>query len=356
MQQCQLGLHPVIHPCSPSQVRIGRFVAHTQSSPPLLSLLPICFLSLLVQLMVTIHPNTIRMEIFTMRTCIHVTPTTGREALNPQYPIVDAGFPFHINLAVAAKIGPQNRFSPAFDEKFKTVPERPVTYPVTLKTNFTVPLASQLSDLAGLPQHLKRAAINLWCEYYLPEIMIAEDPLWSLLSEFRHRWNSGDLWMLHIFTKSDEILMHRDLLKDMRQMVQVEMCIAHPDNSHLEQFELYAPSVATRLKTVRELSDNGIFVRVRANGYHGRLSICNELARASRDASAKAFLFGTSGFRFTHRSGERVKTPPVTVKMPGHPGWAYGRPLNSKRNVRVAMPVIDMGYAVCNGVDWGYIR
>ena len=110
----------------------------------------------------------------------------------------------------------------------------------------------------------------------------------EILQVFQNHWNAGNKWMLHILTKSHLIEKHLDKLKEMKEMVQVEMSFSTPYENQLRNLELYTPTIKKRLETIEKLSKEGIFVRVMAMPFYGGVSELDDLKTITFNAGARA--------------------------------------------------------------------
>ncbi len=262
-------------------------------------------------------------------------------------------------------------------------------------------LRDELPKYMNLPQHLKRVQINETSDYYLPQVLkeIKEkkkpDVMLEILNVFKQEWDKGNKWMLHILTKSPLVLRHLDKLKEMKEMVQVEISFATEDEAISRELEFFTPTIKKRMDLVKALSKEGIFVRIMAMPFYGDEKSLDALKDEAFKRGAKAFKNkGLNYFKWedlknvtdyedfikSHipdnlgrkdikvetrivKSGETVKIKgdiqKKTVLMPKEDfadsqKWAAA----TKIGVRFEgcpMEVIDCGYRDCNSVDWGYI-
>ena len=256
-------------------------------------------------------------------------------------------------------------------------------------------LDHELSDYQkdGFPQHLKRVQINEAFEYYIPEIMnttkdcYGKDLLHQIFEVFKKHWDAGNKWILHILTKSPHILRHKDILSQMKHMVQVEMTIICLDDEKRKLVAPNAPSVPSRLKAIKELSDTGIFVRVMGMPFFGdkdratNIKEIKGLWGAVHREGAQAFshknlnyttwpevidrksLAGEYNKRNSIYEPLLVKSGNVwrdgegagrlvLVKLP-EAKWTDGEWKNKLLATHV--PLVDFGYAEINDVNWEYI-
>jgi hypothetical protein len=236
----------------------------------------------------------------------------------------------------------------------------------------------ELLRYQGLPQHLKRVQVNSNCESYLPHVMIktkqdlGKDIMWQILEVFQRHWDSGNPWMVHLFTKSHFVVKHLDLLAAMRHQVQVELTIPTLHEGMRRKFEGHSPSVKRRLQAVEKLSRAGVFVRVMAMPLFRRQE-AERIRKIGFEYGAKGFK--DKGFHYWGE-GNVLDEDPVRTKGPeyfvdwdlfiksGEQVLEQGHP----RIKRVVMPtpkwrefeeremaVGDSGYSELNDVDWGYI-
>jgi DNA repair photolyase len=252
---------------------------------------------------------------------------------------------------------------------------------------------------------MKRVQINETSDYYLPQVLRhleAEgqpDLMLGILNAFHEEWKNGNRWMLHILTKSHLILNHIEKLKEMREMVQVEVSFATHDESVRRNIEYFSTSIDVRLGVVQRLAEAGLFVRIMAMPFFGGRRDLRKLKKTAFDRGAKAFKNkGLNYFRswdelnraqayddfliariprvreredrkdesFIFKSGETMRrkgrSSSKEVSMPrmdedfrAKSEWAAMSKMRH-RFVKTKMKVIDCGYAECNNIDWGYIR
>ncbi len=244
----------------------------------------------------------------------------------------------------------------------------------------------------GLPQHLKRVQINEAFEYYIRQIMDftkvdGKDLVWQILEVFKEHWAHGNKWMVHLLTKSPRVLDHKDILYAMRHMVQVEISMISLDDRKRALVSRNAPNVPTMLKTIKELSDAGIFVRLMAMPFYGdgtkeeNIVEAQKLWKAAQDHGAQAFAhknlnyttwsqviknepltggYNTSDHIYEHllvKSGNIWRDAEgdgrtILINIPTE-NWNKG---NWKENLqKKRVPVIDYGYAEMNDTNWGHI-
>jgi hypothetical protein len=263
-------------------------------------------------------------------------------------------------------------------------------------------LKEELPEYVDLPQHLKRVQINETSDYYLSQVMKEiddqkkPDVMLDILTVFKQEWDKGNKWMLHILTKSPLILRHLDKLKEMKEMVQVEISFATEDETVSRELEFFTPTIQKRLDLVESLSKEGIFVRIMAMPFYGDAKSLDALKGEAFKRGAKAFKNkGLNYYKWKDlqkvkeydefikseipssegrkdlkdeariiKSGEVIlvkgNTLKKTVLMPkkeliGTKKWAAKSKL--KDNFEgTPMTVIDCGYGDCNKVDWGYIK
>jgi hypothetical protein len=177
--------------------------------------------------------------------------------------------------------------------------------------------------------------------------------------------------MVHLFTKSDLVVKHLELIKEMRHQVQVEVTIPTLNEQSSEIMEGRAPSVKRRLKAVEQLSRAGVFVRIMAMPLFR-----TEEAKAIRKAG---FDHGARGFKNKglHYWGENtvVNIDPIQTKGPEFfVDWGLcvksGESVveQGPKTVKAFMPTSkwrefheknmvmeNEGYSELNDIDWGYI-
>jgi len=115
-----------------------------------------------------------------------------------------------------------------------------------------------LEAKSDLPQYMKRVQAGVSTEIFMPQMLPHTKPD-DFLKVFQKK---GQKWMLHLVTKSPEILRYADLLAEMKSQVQVEVSFVTLDEKAAKIFEQGTPSVAQRLKIVEELAKRGVFVRM----------------------------------------------------------------------------------------------
>ncbi len=251
-----------------------------------------------------------------------------------------------------------------------------------------------LTRLKDLPTHFKRVQINNSTEGFHPKVIKYlrdnhnRDIFEEIINVFRKHWDAGNRWMLHLVTKSNYITNYVDFLSDVRDMLQVELTIISADQELCRQLEDYAPSVNARLKVVKKLSDNDIFVRIMASPFMSTSSdkdqIHNEL-KALKDLTfdhgAKAFknkglnYFNSDDVRSGNarhvkrqtnvyyddliiQSGEDMtEAETMNLLMPRDEykkNWARKDYLNRLEMKEV--DVVNWGYSGMNNYDWGNNR
>ena len=222
--------------------------------------------------------------------------TGSVNALNAQSPssIYPYGFPFTLNPTMGCSFGCKFCYSPlSLRKNFAKMNREHFFNESTIKLDIADSLNDELTRLANLPQYLKRAQINETSDYYLTEVLKrleneSRDVMMEILETFQNQWNSGNKWMLHILTKSHLIEKHLDKLKEMKEMVQVEMSFSTPYENQRRNLELYTPPIPRRLKTIEKLSKEGIFVRVMAMPFYGGVSELDDLRTITFNAGARA--------------------------------------------------------------------
>lgn len=309
--------------------------------------------------------------------------SSGSRGLSRQRRFTGSGFPFTVDCCSGCLLGC----------KYCQVPETThvdqgrFQSEVRVKTWLPEVLDRELAEYRDLPQHLKRVQINGSCEYYLPKVLkemkqeLNRDLMIEILGVFEKHWLAGNRWMIHILTRSNLIRWHIEALQRLKHMVQVEISFSCLGERMRRKIEKPALTTERRLRTVKRLSEAGIFVRVMAVPFLESKVKCEELRTMALDHGAKAFMHNGLKF-FAHdailkgkiirkntkkipfwrdlivKSGEPVmedgQARKVLLLMPGKSGGG-GKKKWMERLVEREEPVIDCGYSECNEVDWGYI-
>ena len=128
---------------------------------------------------------------------------------------------------------------------------------MNFKKGFVDKLIAFLKKNRGLPQYMKRVQMGVATEMYHPRIIEHYQP--RKIFEAFQRY--GRDWMVHIVTKSNQIIKDVDLLAEMKDQVQIEVSLVTLDEDHYELFERGTPNPKSRLKIIEELSSKGVFVR-----------------------------------------------------------------------------------------------
>lgn len=228
------------------------------------------------------------------RTTNVVLDDQSSRALNPQLKLGPHDLPFTLNPTSGCFHGCTYCYSPI--AVYFYARDRKERFFETVRVKLDKPqlLRRELERYAVLPSHMKRVQVNETSDYYLPQVRKAlrdagqPELMLGILSEFRRAWESGNRWMVHILTKSHLILEHLDTLRDMRDMVQVEISIASPDTDKLRQVEFYAPSLERRLQAIKVLSSAGVFVRVMAMPFYGDRDELTRLKEITFDYGARS--------------------------------------------------------------------
>lgn len=322
-------------------------------------------------------------------------------AFNTQKQFDQFGFPFTLNPTVGCSFSCKYCYSPIFVAKVKTGKRKLFFENIRVKLDMPALLDKQLTRLKDLPQHLKRVQINETSDYYLPQVLNElkkqkRDTMLEILNVFEKHASNGNVWMLHILTKSNLILNHLSTYKQMREMVQIEISIATHDENIRKQIEFYTIPTKERLKVIETLSTNDIFVRTMAMPFYGDSNDLQILKDLTFNAGAKAFKNKSLNYfdwdqlkklnyddlindkvtrisgrpdhmdpGFTIKSGESVivnsQTQPMTLDMPipkrGNAklqDWAIPSKM-SERIKPASVSQIDCGYSQISKVNWGYI-
>jgi DNA repair photolyase len=335
------------------------------------------------------------------RTTTVAFTSRSTKALNTQRQFGQFGFPFTLNPTVGCSFSCKYCYSPIFVAKVKTGKRKQFFEEIRVKLDLPALLDRQLSRLAVLPQHLKRVQINETSDYYLRRVMDElkkqnRDTMLEILKVFEKHAAAGNVWMLHVLTKSNLILTHLSQYVNMREMVQIEMSFATHDEAVRKRIECFTIPTAERVKVIEELAKNDVFVRVMAMPYYGGVDDLRILKDMTFNAGAKAFknknlnyfdwnqlqqltyddlvqdkITRVSG-RPDHmepdyiiKSGEEVlvngQTQTVTVDLPTPkvgrakvPDWAAPSKM-STRLQPTSVHKIDCGYSEISKVNWGYI-
>ena len=324
-------------------------------------------------------------------------------ALHHQVKLGQYDFPFTINPTIGCFFGCTYCYSPWVAYGWNPDRKKRFFENIHVKLDKPQHLANELPKYSVLPQHMKRVQINETSEYYLPQVLHSlrqngkPDLMLGILDAFHQEWSKGNKWMLHILTKSDLILTQIDKLKEMKQMVQIEVSFANQDDTISRSIEFFTPTVTKRLELVEELAKAGLFVRVMAMPFYGERKDLLVLKDETFKRGAKAFKnkglnyyswddlaksrtwdkyldekiprskgrLDTKDESLIVKSGEYVlvngRARRKTVSMPrmdeefiAKSDWSA---LTKKRwrFTKRSMKVIDCGYRDCNDVDWGYI-
>lgn len=111
---------------------------------------------------------------------------------------------------------------------------------------------------AHLPPYMKRVQMGVSTELFMPR-MQPHTRMREVLETFR---DHGSDWMVHMVTKSPQILQYADLLAEMKHQVQVEVSFVTLDEKASRLFEEGTPGVRQRLRIVEQLAARGVFVRM----------------------------------------------------------------------------------------------
>lgn len=220
----------------------------------------------------------------TRKTKVTFNPAKSSTALTAQTSgIYPYGFPFTLNPTMGCFFCCKFCYSPISLCKLIKGKRNGFFEEVTVRLGVPAQLDKELTKYSILPQHLKRVQINEHSDYYLPQLFTEirkqnkPDTLLEILNIFQKHWKNGNKWMLHILTKSHLILNHLDKLKQMKEMIQVEISFSTEDENKLRSLEVYTASIKKRLDTIEKLSKEGIFVRVMAMPFYGNSNDLNNL-------------------------------------------------------------------------------
>lgn len=309
-------------------------------------------------------------------------------ALTPQKKIDGHNFPFTLNAVIGCHFGCLYCYlkDPFFNRNIRFPDEAKVKLWIAEK------LDKELHKYKQLPQHLKRVQVNVATEGYLPLVMARvkrkyqRDIMAEVLDVFRKHWENGNHWMVHLVTKSHMVIKHLDIISAMKDQVQLEMTITTLDEVRRREIEGCAPSVAKRLKVIREFASAGVFVR----------AMCMPLIGTRQDAEAiRAVCFDNGARAFKHKGvnywDEDALLNGETKRSRGRVDEVYedllfksSEPYQENGEIQtmvVMMPVIvgrgrskrwlgyrrqhlqnrEMimevsGYSEINGIDWGYVK
>jgi len=329
-------------------------------------------------------------------------------ALRAQQKLGQYDFPFTLNPVIGCFMGCKYCFSPGVAYQYKTQQEgRELFFTnAIVQLDKAEHLDRELSRYSILPEHMKRVQVNEISEYYqskvISELNDGEKPdlMEEILSKFKRHYHNGNCWMVHILTKSHLILSHLDVLKDMKEQVQVEISFATHNDKISRSLEFYTPDVSKRLEVVEKLSDAGIFVRIMAMPFYGNKKDLLKLKKETFKRGAKAFknkglnyfkdwdelrqvktfdkfldanlstgkgrvdekdeslIIKSGEYALNENGNQRYKTvlvPRMDENYKAIEQWSAVT-LMEKRFERRRMKIIDCGYASCNKLDWGYIK
>lgn len=264
---------------------------------------------------------------------------------------------------------------------------------VQVKTNIINLFEKDLKKYSSLPQHLKRIQMGVTTELFQPKVMnfvkqkLGLDINKEILEIIKNEWEKGNKWMLHILTKNHNILNYLPILKNMKEMIQVEFSFIHHDETVSREYEKYTSSISKRLDAIKKISKEGIFVRVMAMPFYGDQYDLNKLKGITFAAGAKAFknkelnYYDWSQFQGINaidpinrtkiksnshipsliiKSGEEILPhSTLNVLMPkkrkrgeDFVNWS----IKSNGLEYQHLPVIDMGYSTINSINWEYLK
>jgi DNA repair photolyase len=314
-------------------------------------------------------------------------PCNGK-ALSPQNKIDSHNFPFTLNTVIGCHFGCVYCYLQEFPFCMHTkFPEE-----VKVKLWIADKLDQELNKYKNLPQHLKRVQVNVATEGYLPLVLTRvereyqRDIMAEVLDVFRKHWSNGNHWMVHLLTKSHMVLKHIDKISAMKEQVQLEITITTLDEERRRKIEGCAPSVARRLKVIKEYASAGVFVRAMCMPLIGTRKDAEAIRTACFENGARAFKHKGVNYwsesallngQVKRNSGrkdevfqdllvkssepyrEHGKIQKMTVKMPDiiksgkSKKWLGYKP-EQLQNRKMTMEV--SGYSEINNIDWGYVR
>lgn len=189
-----------------------------------------------------------------MKVIDHKKPKQPK-ALEPHHNISVNTFPFTLNPTIGCFYNCKYCYLQVVPYSYNVVPNQ-----VSIKQWLPEVLEQELNSkkYKNLPQYHKRVQINESCDSYHPIVMNNYDIMKDILLIFKKHPD----WMLHILTKSNMILKHKDILTEMRNQVQVEITITTLNEEKARQLEGTAPNVSKRLDILEQLSKENIFTRV----------------------------------------------------------------------------------------------
>lgn len=310
--------------------------------------------------------------------------------VNTQKRVGTFDYPFTLNPYLGCRMQCVYCFAPMDVKKQKQDSRKDFFSNVEVKTNLNELLRKKLKQYSNLPQHLKRIQVGVTTEIFQPQVInyikntLGFDLIKDMLDLFKEEWDNGNKWMVHLLTKNHNIVSYLPILKNMKEIVQVEFSMIHYDDSISRKYEKYTSSIPRRLDAISALSKEGIFVRVMAMPFYGDQ---NDLAKLKNIV----FNSGALGFKnkeLNHyewcqlnnisaldplkrskkktnnhipslmtKSGEIIQ--PIQSKKVLMPKYYKTKNWAVKPNERLEkrdMPLVDMGYSVINNVDWGYLK
>jgi len=310
--------------------------------------------------------------------------------VNTQKRVGTFDYPFTLNPYIGCQMQCVYCFAPQEVIKQKQDVRKDFFSDVKVKTNLNELLLKKLKQYSNLPQHLKRIQVGVTTEIFQPKVInftkntIGFDLIEEHLQLFKSEWDNGNKWMVHILTKNHNIVSYLPILKDMKEMVQVEFSMIHYDNSISRKYEKYTSSIPRRLDAISDLSKEGIFVRVMAMPFFGNKNDLTTLQNTVFNSGAQGFknkalnyydwnqLNNISALAPLSRSKQKtnIHVPGLMIKsgeiiqpmktkkvlMPKYyrtKNWAV-KP--NERLEKRDMPIVDMGYSVINNVNWGYLK
>ena len=264
---------------------------------------------------------------------------------------------------------------------------------VMVKSGIVRALDKDLKKYSNLPQYLKRVQLGNATEIFHPTVLsstkheLGMDIISGVLKTFQAQWKAGNKWMVHIVTKSHLIMRYVDVLKEMRDQIQVEITIVDPDDKVSRKIEPYAPAVKKRLQVIESLAKEGIFVRVMAMPYLRDEKEALEFRKQVVDLGARGFKH--KGLNYFDpaamlkgqvvkagrrddiifesallNSGEHFDGKPILVNMPQQNVNEVGKSIDGWKRLRgvgldlksVTMPILNSGYSEINDIDWTYLK
>jgi DNA repair photolyase len=344
------------------------------------------------------------------------------KALVPQKIIDGATIPFKLDICSGCFYGCKYCNAALHSVNFKGKKIADFFRSVTIKENIAKILDKELSFYSFLPQHMKRILVNSESDYYHPDVFNGlknfylkeiqdlhssgaqvDDPrllealtksnrdiMLEVFEVIKKHHGKGNSWMLHIQTKSPLISEHVEDLKEIQDMVQVEISFSSYDERILRKIEFDTPTIKERLEAIKKLYELGIFVRALAEPFYGNKEEALELKKMTFKYGAKAFRHkGLEGLAWenitnisydnflkrtrkdfclnslpsfddlAYKSGEKIldtdaKEIAYKVFFPSNDRWHESADMSNF--TEQDLPKINFGYSETSLLKWGHIR